>query len=143
MSDFLRTLPSCNPLSLWAWPTLSQIDYQLVIWLFTFLYRRQTLHKIESQGSQAGGADEEPMKASGPGELDNTTYTTPQARPRKGVEDSALLEMLGGYYDRAKAAVFFTLLLRLGTGSILTVWGMRRLRSRLPPGLWSTWCEEP
>lgn len=127
MSDFLRILPSCDPSKLWAWPTLSHVDHQFSIWLFTLAYRKQKLREIESsypaKDTMIGGP-------SGPGELDHTTFTTFQARSRKEVQDSALLEMLGGYYDRARAAVYLTLLLRIGTGCLLTAWGARELRNR-------------
>ncbi|KAL8895762.1 MAG: hypothetical protein Q9192_003458 [Flavoplaca navasiana] len=127
VSDFLRILPSCDPSKLWAWPTLSHLDYQFSIWLFTYAYRKQKLQEIESSypasDTEAGGA-------SGPGELDDTTFTTFQARSRKEVQDSALLEMLGGYYDRARTAVFLTLLLRIGAGSLLVAWGVREGRKR-------------
>ncbi|KAI4238956.1 MAG: hypothetical protein LQ349_000726 [Xanthoria aureola] len=132
MSDFLRILPSCDPSKLWAWPTLSHIDHQFSIWLFTLAYRKQKLREIESSypanDTTIGGP-------SGPGELDDTTFTTFQARSRKEVQDSALLEMLGGYYDRARTAVYLTLLLRIGTGGLLAAWGVRELRNRRPQKL--------
>ena len=74
-------------------------------------------------------------KASGPGELDDTTFTTFKARSRRGVQDSALLELLGGYYDRAKVAVLITLLLRLCVGSLLAAWAYRQVRVRRKPKL--------
>ncbi|KAL8650887.1 MAG: hypothetical protein Q9226_004957 [Calogaya cf. arnoldii] len=127
MSDFLRILPSCDPSKLWAWPTLSHVDHQFSIWLLTYAYRKQKLREIESSypasDTKIGGA-------SGPGELDDTTFTTFQARSRKEVQDSALLEMLGGYYDRAKTAVLLTLVLRIGAGGLLAAWGVREVRNR-------------
>ncbi|KAL8807080.1 MAG: hypothetical protein Q9182_000913 [Xanthomendoza sp. 2 TL-2023] len=65
-------------------------------------------------------------EASGPGELDHTTFTTFRARSRKPIQDSALLEMLNGYYDRAKTAVILTLLLRTGAGVLLAALGVRQ-----------------
>ncbi|KAL8669812.1 MAG: hypothetical protein Q9168_005616 [Polycauliona sp. 1 TL-2023] len=132
VSDFLRILPSCDPSKLWAWPTLSHIDYQFSIWLFTYAYRKQKLQEIESSYP---ASDTQTGRASGPGELDDTTFTTFQARSRKEVQDSALLEMLGGYYDRARTAVFLTLLLRIGAGGLLAAWGVRELRNRRSPKL--------
>ncbi|KAI4257254.1 MAG: hypothetical protein L6R42_005787, partial [Xanthoria sp. 1 TBL-2021] len=127
MSDFLRILPSCDPSELWAWPTLSHVDHQFSIWLFTYAYRKHKLREIESSypasDTKIGGA-------SGPGELDDTTFTTFQARSRKELQDSALLEMLGGYYDRARTAVLLTLLLRIGAGGLLAAWGVREVRNR-------------
>ncbi|KAL8750940.1 MAG: hypothetical protein Q9199_006748 [Rusavskia elegans] len=127
MSDFLRILPSCDPSELWAWPTLSHVDHQFSIWLFTYAYRKQKLREIESSYP---ASDTKIGAASGPGELDDTTFTTFQARSRKEVQDSALLEMLGGYYDRARTAVLLTLLLRIGAGGLLAAWGVRELRNR-------------
>ncbi|KAL8992911.1 MAG: hypothetical protein Q9169_006744 [Polycauliona sp. 2 TL-2023] len=127
VSDFLRILPSCDPSKLWAWPTLSHIDYQFSIWLFTYAYRKQKMREIESSYPASDG---KMGAASGPGELDDTTFTTFQARSRKEVQDSALLEMLGGYYDRAKTAVLLTFLLRIGAGGILAAWGVREVRNR-------------
>ncbi|KAL8779043.1 MAG: hypothetical protein Q9194_001652 [Teloschistes cf. exilis] len=69
-------------------------------------------------------------RSSGPGDIDDTTFTTFETRSRKEIQDSALLEMLGGYYDRAKVAVVLTLLLRVGAGGLLGVWGYRRLQDR-------------
>ncbi|KAL8912206.1 MAG: hypothetical protein Q9171_002768 [Xanthocarpia ochracea] len=127
MSDFLRILPSCDPSELWAWPTLSHVDYQFSIWLLTYAYRKQKMQEIKSSNP---ASDQKAGKASGPGELDHTTFTTFQTRSRKEIQDSALLEMLGGYYDRAKMAVFLTLLLRIGAGGLLAAWGVRELRTR-------------
>lgn len=130
MSDFLRTLPSCDASSLWAWPTLSSFDHQFFIWVFTFAYRKQKLKELTSQIEAAQQATKGQKEASGPGELDSTTFTTLGTRPER-VQDSALLEMLGGYYDRAKAAVFLVTLLRLGAGGLLAIWTIRRLRGQV------------
>lgn len=126
MSDFLRILPSCDASTLWAWPTLSHLDHQFSIWLFTYAYRKQTSQEIESSRPAKGTVLGE---TSGPGELDNSTFTTFRARSRKEIQDSALLEILGGYYDRAKTAVFITLLLRVGIGGVLAAWGVRKVRN--------------
>lgn len=133
MSDFLRTLPSCDTSQLWEWPTLSPLDYQTSIWLFTYSYRRQRRREMESSKPKLEGPHKRETGTSGPGELDDTTFTTFQARSRKGVQDSALLEMLGGYYDRAKIAVFITLMLRFGIGGVLAAWGYRHVRNRRAP----------
>ncbi|KAL8791202.1 MAG: hypothetical protein Q9213_000159 [Squamulea squamosa] len=132
MSDFLRMLPSSDPSELWAWPTLSHIDYQFSIWLFTYTYRKKKLQEMVPNNL---ASDKKVGKASGPGEIDDTTFTTVQARSRRKIQDSAILEMLGGYYERAKMAVFFTLLLRIGIGGYFTAWGLRELRSRRSPKL--------
>ncbi|KAL8769844.1 MAG: hypothetical protein Q9209_004282 [Squamulea sp. 1 TL-2023] len=125
-------LPSCDPSELWAWPTLSHVDYQFSIWLFTYAYRKEQMQGMVPSNL---ASDKNVGKASGPGEIDNTTFTTVQARSRRGIQDSALLEMLGGYYERAKTAVFVTLLLRIGVGGFFTAWGLRELRNRRSPKL--------
>ncbi|KAL8726647.1 MAG: hypothetical protein Q9166_006606 [cf. Caloplaca sp. 2 TL-2023] len=91
---------------------------------------RASTQKMQEMESSNPTAKKETGKASGPGEIDDTTFTTFQARSRKEIQDSALLEMLGGYYDRAKTAVFLTLLLRIGAGGLLAAWGVRELRNR-------------
>ncbi|KAL9576315.1 MAG: hypothetical protein Q9212_007206 [Teloschistes hypoglaucus] len=110
---------------LWAWPTLSPLDYRFTIWLCTYAYRKQ---KTREMGLGRSANTKGTTRSSGPGEIDDTTFTTFEARSRKEVQDSALLEMLGGYYDRAKVAVVLTLLLRVGAGGLLGAWGYRRFR---------------
>ena len=90
------------------------------------------MQEIKSSNPES---DQKAGKASGPGELDHTTFTTFQARSRKELQDSALLEMLGGYYDRAKTAVLLTLLLRIGAGGLLAAWAVRELRTHRSPKL--------
>ena len=135
MSDFLRTLPACDTSNLWAWPTLSPPDYRLLIWLFTYTYRKQKMQELGSRKVTSQNSGEAGSELSGPGELDNTTFTAIQARSREAVQDSALLEILGGYYDRAKTAVLLTLLLRIGAGSFLVAWLIRKYRNRFTPRL--------
>lgn len=126
MSDFLRLLPSCDTTKLWAWPTLSPLDYQFTIWLCTYAYRKQKTREMAlTNVANTKGT----TKSSGPGDMDNTTFTTFEARSRKEIQDSALLEMLGGYYDRAKIAVVLTLLMRIGVCGLLGSWGYRSLRN--------------
>ncbi|KAL8704883.1 MAG: hypothetical protein Q9201_001999 [Fulgogasparrea decipioides] len=87
------------------------------------------MRAMHSSNPAKDGPSQKENSTSGPGELDDTTFTTFQARSRKEIQDSALLEMLGGYYDRAKIAVVATLLLRLGIGGLLAAWGYRKARS--------------
>ena len=128
MSDFLRTFPTCDPDTLWSWPTLSPVDYQFTIWLLTYGYRKRTLHRTQRIGQSSG--NDGSIQISSFGEVDNTTFTAFQSRSRREIQDSALLEVLGGYYDLAKTAVFLTLLLRLGTGGLTLAWLARNLRIR-------------
>lgn len=133
MSDFLRAHPSCNVPDLWAWPTLSPVDYQFFIWLSTYTYRRQKTRDLESKTVTTDTVGGRTTKLSGPGEIDNTTFTILKSQSQKGIQDSDLLEVLGGYYDRAKTAVFLTLALRLGLGGLFASWALRQLQGRRYP----------
>ncbi|KAL9593034.1 MAG: hypothetical protein Q9219_007692, partial [cf. Caloplaca sp. 3 TL-2023] len=129
MSDFLRTIPSCDTSDLWAWPTLSPIDFQFVIWVLTYTYRKQKMRKLTSTIITTDKGSE---KAPGFGDLDNSTFTTLHGPSRQAMQDSELLDTLGGYYDRAKLAVFCTVMLRLVVGSLCATWAFRQLLLRDP-----------
>ncbi|KAL8841787.1 MAG: hypothetical protein Q9170_000820 [Blastenia crenularia] len=99
-------------------------------WLGKTPYRRRKLRQLDSTVLTSESPGEGAVQLSGPGEIDDTTFTTPRPQRQGGVQDSALLEALGGYYPRAKVAVFFTLALRLGTAGLLATWAIHQLRNR-------------
>lgn len=130
MSDFLRAHPSCDVSNLWAWPTLSPVDHQFFIWLSTYSYRKQKIHDLESKTVMTDNDSKKAASLSGLGEIDNTTFTILKPQGQRGIQDSDLLDVLGGYYDRAKNAAFLTVALRLGFAGLFTSWAIQRLQSR-------------
>lgn len=130
MSDFLRVHPSSDVSNLWAWPTLSPVDYQFFIWLSTYTYRKQKINDLESKTITTDKDSESAANVSGPGEIDNTTFTILKPESQRGIQDSDLLAVLGDYYGRAKTAVFLMLAIRLGFAGLFARWAIRRLHDR-------------
>ena len=127
VTDFLEFLPSYNRRR-WAWPTFSHLDLRFLLWLMTYRFRLQRLHRfsvdqrsplsIIEEGFATRIEKTELRHESTPSLLRDRLYTVTTS------------QILDGYYDRVRKAVIIILVLRIGFGSAILFGLLKRLRRR-------------
>lgn len=132
LANFLGLLPTDNPTKMWDWPTLSPWDIRLVIWLTTYKFRAHKMRVLRTSMT----ALEDPIEPSEKvvlGGLDSETFATKTTNVRHSSKLSSLDtigEMLDGYFERLKTAMWIALALRLGFGTVVATTLIHRYRRR-------------
>ena len=131
MANFIGLFPTDNPTEVWDWPTLSPWDIRFIIWLTTYRFRAEKMKTLELSNS----ASRDPRETSSTDlrGLDTETFsavdTNIDFRPRSKLSSVELIgEMLDGYFERLKTAIWIALILRLGLGTLLATMLVRRYR---------------
>ena len=128
LANFLSLMPTDNPMNTWDWPTLSAWDIRFTVWILTYRFRMRKLKKLYQRKEAAGLAGEGGSDICG---LDTQTFTTSNILPIDSSQD-IIVEMLDGYFDRLRMAMWIVLAIRLGVGTLLTTLLIQRWRrSRL------------
>ncbi|KAI4210540.1 MAG: hypothetical protein LQ351_006607 [Letrouitia transgressa] len=129
IADLLGTLPSYRSSELLFWPTMSPPDSRLLIWLFTYNFRRK---KVEKSSEIAGRtrAIEVTTKAAGVGSMDDTTVGTSADPATTKFQESTLWDALDEYFDLSRRAVLTALAVRSGAAAVLAYWLIKRVRRR-------------
>ena len=132
-TDFLEFLPSYNSRRLWAWPTFSHLDVRFLLWLVTYRFRLQRLHRFSSdQRSPISIIEEGFATRIEKAELRHESASSSlRDQPYTGTTG----QILDGYNDRVRKAVIIILVLRLGVGSAIIAGLLRRIRQRAPTPL--------
>ncbi len=132
LANFLGLLPTDNPTKMWDWPTLSPWDIRFVIWLTTYKFRAHKMRILSTSMTALGdpiGRHENVVL----GGLDSDTFATTTTNVRLRSRLSSLDtvgEMLDGYFERLKTAMWIALALRLGFGTIVITILIHRYRRR-------------
>ena len=117
---------------MWDWPTLSPWDIRAVIWIFTYRFRAQKLDSLAHRmgAPVASGEACKQLRVDG---LDIQTSTVPEnLQKNKQRSLDIVSDMLDGYFDQLRKAVWIALALRLGMWTLLTTLLLRRYyRTRL------------
>ena len=132
LANFVGLIPTDNPAKIWDWPTLSQWDIRLIIWLTTYRFRSEKMKALgranKSLTDSKVQRDEGKLSA-----LDTQIFSTTGTTSRQSSRPSSLDtvgEMLDGYFERLRIAVWIALALRLGIGTLITSMLVRRWRRR-------------
>lgn len=132
LDNFLGLLPTDNPTKMWDWPTLSPWDIRFVIWLTTYNFRAHKMRVLRPSITAPGGPIE-PHEKPVLGGLDSETFATTTTNDRQSSRLSSLdtvEEMLDGYFERLRTAMWIALALRLGFGTVITTILFHRYRRR-------------
>lgn len=132
LANFLGLLPADNPTKIWDWPTLSPWDIRFVIWLTTYNFRTQKMRALRTSMTELGHLTLARTKQV-LGAFDSETFATSTTNVRQSSRRSSLdtvEEMLDGYFERLKTAVWIALVLRLSIGTIVTTILVYRYRRR-------------
>ena len=126
IADFLGLLRSEEKLAWWHWPTLSSPDMRLMIWLFSYRFRKRKVDSLlpANKGppfiiDEGLGTVKSPMvqRQTSPG---GEKFEHAQDADKKGfggsrapvTRHSAVGHMFEGYYEIIRTAIFTTLALR-------------------------------
>ncbi len=132
LANFLGLLPTDNPTKMWDWPTLSPWDIRFVIWLTTYKFRAHKMRVLSTSITALGDPIERHENVV-LGGLDSDTFATTTTNVRQRSRLSSLDtvgEMLDGYFERLKTAMWIALALRLGFGTIVITILIHRYRPR-------------
>lgn len=132
LANFLGLLPTDNPTKMWDWPTLSPWDIRIVIWLTTYKFRAHKMRILSTSMAALGdpiGRHENVVLGGFDSDTFATTTTNVRLRSRLSSLDT-VGEMLDGYFERLKTAMWIALALRLGFGTIVITILIHRYRRR-------------
>lgn len=132
LANFLGLLPADNPTKIWDWPTLSPWDIRFVVWLTTYKFRAHKMRALRTSMTELGDPTEARTKQV-LGGFDPETFATSTTNSRQSSRRSSLDtvgEMLDGYFERLKTAMWIALALRLSIGTIVTTILVHRYRRR-------------
>ena len=132
LANFLGLLPTHDRTQMWDWPTLSPWDVRLVIWLVTYKFRAS---KIKALGNpvSAAGDPEEPQNGASLDGIDNSTFissSSTKVQHKKLSSLDTVGEMLDGYFERLRNAIWIALALRLSASSLTALLLFRHYRNR-------------
>ena len=117
---------------MWDWPTLSPWDIRAVVWIFTYRFRAQ---KLDSLAHRMGAtvASRDAHERLEVGSLDTQAFTVPDVLQKNKQNSLDIVgDMLDGYFDQLRKAVWIAFALRLGMSTLLTTILLRRYyRTRL------------
>ncbi|MCJ1447033.1 MAG: hypothetical protein MMC23_007541 [Stictis urceolatum] len=134
VADFLDLMPGHDVRKIWSWPTISQWDIRVMIWLFTYMLRRERASAVRPISTTPPIIVDEGLgTVSGFGEGGTKTEAQKAIeREMRVARSSAVGYMLKGYFDLYKRAVVFALVLRgvagIGLATVLYKRYMRRKR---------------
>ena len=133
VANFLGLMPTDDPTTAWDWPTLSPWDIRFTVWILTYSFRMQKLRSLAHRMDAAVVSKEVKERAAIVG-LDTHSLTVSKVyqNDRRSSLD-IVNEMLDGYFDRLRKAVWIALAFRFGIGTLVTMILFHRYyRRRLP-----------
>ena len=126
LANFLGLMRTNHPASMWDWPTLSPWDIRFAVWAFTYRFRAQKLEIYARRREAAAGPGKGNVEICG---LDTQTFTASSTRQSDNVDSLDIVgEMLDGYFDRLRTAMWIALAFRLGVGTLIATLLLRRWR---------------
>lgn len=130
LANLLGLMPAENPTGLSDWPTLSPWDIRFTVWAYTYRFRMQQVQAIAKRNEAAGQAIKGGAEVCG---LDNQTFTASNILPINRLASRDIVgEMLDGYFDRLRTAIWIALVFRVGLGALMAALLLQRWhRSRL------------
>lgn len=132
VANFLGLMPTEDPTNMWDWPTLSPWDLRFAVWILTYKFRAEKLQSLANpmNGAVASGEPHERVKTGG---LDSQTFAVPEVYQHgRRTSLDTVSDMLDGYFDRLRKAIWMALAFRLGMGMLfVTLLLRRRYRRRL------------
>lgn len=132
LANFLGLMPSDDQTKMWDWPTLSSWDVRLVIWLTTYKFRAGKMKKLTNPASAAGEI-KEPEAGASLDSIDNSTFTasdSTRVQPKRPTSLDTVGEMLDGYFERLRIAIWIALALRISASTLTALLLFRRYRNR-------------
>ena len=132
LANFLGLIPTDIPTKMWDWPTLSPWDIRFTIWLTTYSFRAR---KMRALGQSATAVDDPKEQHNGVnlGGLDTETFTASDTNGRQASRTSSLDtvgEMLDGYFERLRTAIWIALAFRVSIGTLVATILIRRYQRR-------------
>lgn len=126
LANFLGLMPTSHPANMWDWPTLSPWDIRFAVWAFTHRFRARKLETCIQRREAAGGPGKDNAEICG---LDTQTFTASDIHQSDGPDSLDIVtEMLDGYFDRLRTAMWIALGFRLGVGILIGALLVRRWR---------------
>ena len=130
LANLLDLMPTENPTLMSDWPTLSPWDIRFTVWAYTYRFRRQQMKVFTQRKEAAGQAIKSVAEVYS---LDNQTFTASNILPINRLASQDIVgEMLDGYFDRLRIAIWIALFFRVGLGTLMSALILQRWhRSRL------------
>ena len=124
LANFLSLMPTNDPTDMWDWPTLSPWDIRFAVWAFTYRFRAQKLEVLFQREEGARRLGKDNAEISG---LDTETFTSSNILQSERLNSLDIVgEMLDGYFDRLRTAIWIALAFRLGVGTLIATLVVRR-----------------
>lgn len=131
LANFVGLMPSDDPPGMWDWPTLSPWDIRFIIWIVTYRLRANRLKALRKLTLPPVSKDC-PTEAS-LGGMDSETFTASaqsDSRPKRLSSVDTVSEMLDGYFERLRTAIWIALAVRVGASTLIATLLFRRYRRR-------------
>ena len=103
---------------MWDWPTLSPWDIRFAVWICTYGFRAHKMKTLAQRPDKTGVSSYSDLHSKFGG-LDSQTFTIPKTEDNDNRTSLDIVsEMLDGYFDRLRRAVWLALGIRLGVGTL-------------------------
>ena len=130
LANLLDLMPTENPTVMSDWPTLSPWDIRFTVWAYTYRFRMQQMEVIAKRKEAAGQTIKSVAEVCS---LDDQTFTASNVLPINRLASQDIVgEMLDGYFNRLRTAIWIALAFRVGLGTMMSALLLQRWhRSRL------------